>query len=108
MGTKKDLEGERTVSALEIKQFCDSMQCIYLEISVFNNIGIEDLVHSVIENCIILEKDLAALTIRSVQQNKIKTEATDTKGSSTGNVSLVPDVQPLNLKKAKKKQGGCC
>ena len=58
------------VSEEEIRQFCDSMNVTYCPVSVWENKGVDELVQTVIENCIILEKDLIAFTAREIDKNK--------------------------------------
>lgn len=47
-GNKHDLEDERAVSRMEIEEFCRSMNCDYVEISVLQNKGIDELMAKVI------------------------------------------------------------
>ena len=49
VGNKYDLEAQRKVSELEIRQFCESMSCIYVKCSVKSEEGIDELVNTVIE-----------------------------------------------------------
>ena len=104
------------MSALEIKQFCDSMNCTYMEVSTFANRGIEELVYSVIANCIVLEKNLISYSLKEIDKNK---EATRTSFGGGSRLTLepnkhdmvtqgAPDVKPLELKKQKKKDSKCC
>ena len=53
---KNDLEDERKVSKMEIKQWCESMNCDYVEISVLNDQGVDDLVSKVITKCLALQQ----------------------------------------------------
>ena len=55
MGNKYDLEAERRVSELEIRQFCESMDCLYVRCSVLNDTGVEELINTIITKCIDLE-----------------------------------------------------
>ena len=55
VGNKYDLEGERRVSELEIRQFCESMDCLYIRCSVLNDTGVEELINTIITKCIELE-----------------------------------------------------
>ena len=55
VGNKYDLEEERMVSELEIRQFCESMDCLYIRCSVKNESGIEELINTVITRCMNLE-----------------------------------------------------
>ena len=43
------------VSELEIRQFCESMDCLYIRCSVKNESGIEELINTVITRCMNLE-----------------------------------------------------
>ena len=49
VGNKYDLEAQRKVSELEIRQFCESMSCIYVKCSVKSEEGIDELLYTVIE-----------------------------------------------------------
>ena len=49
VGNKYDLEAQRKVSELEIRQFCESMSCIYVKCSVKSEEGIDELINTVIE-----------------------------------------------------------
>ena len=42
-GNKHDLEKDRAISKLEIEEFCKSLGCEYVEISVLENKGIDEL-----------------------------------------------------------------
>jgi GTPase SAR1 family protein len=55
VGNKHDLEDQRKISRLEISKFCESMECDYVEISVLENQGIEDLMTRVVEKCMDLK-----------------------------------------------------
>lgn len=48
-GNKHDREDDRRVSRLEIKQFCESMECDYIEVSVLEDKGIDELLQMVIK-----------------------------------------------------------
>ena len=48
IGNKHDLEEKRAISRLEIKQFCESLECDYVEVSVLENRGIDQLMTKVI------------------------------------------------------------
>ena len=101
-GNKHDLESKRKVSVLEIKQFCESMQCDYVEVSVLEDKGIDKLLDLVMKKC--------------MQLNKLQ-GGTGGKGTSNLPKSLA-NVKPLMLstsseqasKKRKQQQqkGGCC
>lgn len=58
------------VSKLEVQQFCESMNCCYAEVSVYGNLGIDELVHLVIEKCIILEKTLIGISLTELEKTK--------------------------------------
>ena len=53
---------------------------MYAEISVFQNQGIDELIHNVIENCIILERSLIAHSLTAIEKIKSNT-STPTVGS---------------------------
>lgn len=97
------------VSKLEVEQFCESMKCEYAEVSVFGNLGIDELVHLVIAKCILLEKTLIDISLNEIKNTKKSTlNGEERRFSMTTNASSAPDVQPLKLRGAKKKQNGCC
>ncbi len=52
IGNKHDLEHKRAISRMEIKQFCDSLECDYVEVSVLENRGIDELMTMVIQKCL--------------------------------------------------------
>ena len=41
VGNKHDLEALREISRMEILQFCRSMECEYIEVSVLDDIGVD-------------------------------------------------------------------
>lgn len=51
-GNKHDLEQNRRVSKMEIDQFCTSMGCDYVEISVLEDVGIDALLEKIIVKCL--------------------------------------------------------
>ena len=55
-GNKHDLEEERKVSKMEINQFCESMGCDYVEVSVLEDKGIDILLEKVIDKAIQVQK----------------------------------------------------
>ena len=55
VGNKYDLEEQRRVSELEIRQFCESMECLYVRCSVLSDDGIEELISTIITKCMELE-----------------------------------------------------
>ena len=55
MGNKHDLEDKRAISRLEIEEFCRTMGCIYVEVSVLENKGIDLLLENVISKCMELK-----------------------------------------------------
>ena len=61
VGNKYDLEEERQVSELEIRQFCESMDCFYVRCSVKSDDGIESLIETIIKQCIELEDKLVGV-----------------------------------------------
>jgi hypothetical protein len=69
------------------------MNVTYCPVSVWENKGVDELVQTVIENCIILEKDLIAYTAREIDKNKQTKPESETPGKPvTGAVSSAPDV----------------
>ena len=52
-GNKHDLEQERKVSRMEITQFCESLGCDYVEVSVLEDRGIDGLLDKVIQKCMV-------------------------------------------------------
>lgn len=55
---KIDLEEKRQVSKLEIKKFCDSMNCAFAEVSVLEDKGIEELFDLVVDKCMTLHQHI--------------------------------------------------
>lgn len=55
-GNKHDLEEVRKVSRLEIKQFCESLNCDYVEVSVLEDKGIDTLLDKVMDKCMELQR----------------------------------------------------
>ena len=64
VGNKHDLEEKRAISRLEICQFCESLECEYVEISVLENKGIDDLMQKVIERCMGMQIQLEEEVIK--------------------------------------------
>lgn len=58
IGNKHDLESQRAISRMEIHQFCDSLQCEYIEVSIFDDIGVEKLINRTIDKCLDLNNYL--------------------------------------------------
>ena len=52
VGNKHDLASERKVSELEIRQFAESMGCVYVPCSVLSDYGIEQLITTIIDKSI--------------------------------------------------------
>ena len=52
VGNKHDLASERKVSELEIRQFAESMGCVYGPCSVLSDYGIEQLITTIIDKSI--------------------------------------------------------
>jgi len=52
------LEEKRQVSKLEIKKFCDSMNCAFAEVSVLEDKGIEELFDLVVDKCMTLHQHI--------------------------------------------------
>ena len=101
VGNKYDLEEQRKVSELEIRQFCESMNCLYVRCSVKSDEGIENLIETVIDKCMELETQVAGV-------GSTKTENLFTLGGSDGLTSGdVKNINPMKLD-VKKKQKGCC
>jgi len=50
------LEEQRQISRLEIDKFCNNLNCEYVEISVLQNKGIDELINKVVEKCLKLEE----------------------------------------------------
>ena len=55
VGNKYDLEAKRQVSELEIRQFCESMDCHYVRCSIKNDEGVESLIETIIDKSMELE-----------------------------------------------------
>ena len=53
------MEAERKVSELEIRQFCESMSCLYVKCSVKSEEGIEELINTVIVKSMQLENQIS-------------------------------------------------
>ena len=53
------MEAERKVSELEIRQFCESMSCLYVKCSVKSEEGIEELIDTVIVKSMQLENQIS-------------------------------------------------
>ncbi|CDW88237.1 uncharacterized protein STYLEM_17355 [Stylonychia lemnae] len=103
VGNKHDLEELRAISRLEINQFCQSLNCEYLEISVNNDQGVDNLVNKVIEKCLQLQnkvdEELLSGKVDEIHHNTINLR--------TQPRPSIADIRPLNLRKVKKK-GKCC
>lgn len=52
-GNKHDMEDQRDISRQEIQSFCESLDCDYVEISVRENKGIDELLAKVVEHGIV-------------------------------------------------------
>lgn len=61
VGNKYDLEEQRLVSELEIRQFCESMACHYVRCSVKSDDGVESLIEAIIKSCVELEDKLVGV-----------------------------------------------
>jgi GTPase SAR1 family protein len=59
VGNKHDLDKDRKVSDLEIRQFAESMGCVYVPCSVLSDHGIEPLIDTIIQKSIELEQQLS-------------------------------------------------
>ncbi len=106
-GNKHDLEAERKVSRLEIDEFVSSMGCEYVEISVKENIGIDNLISKVIEKSFELYNYME-------QQKKLgngEAPTTETTGQDV-NIQLnrratVDNVEPVQIR-LRKRKNQCC
>ena len=49
------MEHKRQVSRLEINKFCESMNCDLQEVSVLQDIGIDELFEKVMDKCMNLQ-----------------------------------------------------
>ena len=93
------------VSELEIRQFCESMDCMYVRCSVLNDDGVEELISTVITKCIELEGQISGQT--PIGKAKIG-EGIFTLGGSDGlTTGDVKNINPMKLD-FKKKQKKCC
>ena len=82
------------------------MQVVYMEVSVFGDKGIEELVHAVIENCLVLEKQLINYSLKEISKDR---QTVTLKTFVQEETAGAPDITPLELKRQKKKtEGGCC
>jgi len=55
------MEHQRQVSRLEINKFCESMGCDLVEVSVLQNIGIDELFDKVMDKCMNLQSYMEEL-----------------------------------------------
>eukprot|EP00347_Sterkiella_histriomuscorum_P021682 403333129 len=108
IGNKHDLEQQRAISRLEIGQFCDSMECEFIEVSVLDDLGVEKLIERVIEKCLELQN---RIDLEQKEQNKennanhrqeIYHNAISLKYRNSQNLA---NIRPLDLKQKKR---GCC
>ena len=88
------MESERKVSELEIRQFCESMDCLYVRCSVAADTGIDTLINTIIDSCLNLENQVAG----SITSSKSGTEAIFSLGGSDGLTSGdVKNINPMKL-----------
>ena len=109
VGNKYDLEDQRLVSELEIRQFCESMDCHYVKCSVKSDEGVEELIEQTIKRCIDLEAQLAGNGLStSGAKNSADGNSIFTLGGSDGLTSGdVKNINPMKLD-VKKRNKGCC
>ena len=109
VGNKYDLEDQRLVSELEIRQFCESMDCHYVKCSVKSDEGVEELIEQTIKRCIDLESQLAGNGLStSGAKNSGDGSSIFTLGGSDGLTSGdVKNINPMKLD-VKKRNKGCC
>ena len=104
MGNKYDLEAERRVSELEIRQFCESMDCLYVRCSVLNDTGVEELINTIITKCIDLESQVVTSGKKSAKGENIFTLG-GSDGLTTGDVK---NINPMRLDVKKRNKRMCC
>ena len=97
------------VSELEIRQFCESMDCHYVKCSVKSDEGVEELIEQTIKRCIDLEAQLAGNGLStSGAKNSADGNSIFTLGGSDGLTSGdVKNINPMKLD-VKKRNKGCC
>ena len=102
VGNKYDLEQERKVSELEIRQFCESMNCLYVRCSVLSDSGIEQLIDTVIEKCMELENQMVGINASKQESAIFSLGGSD--GLTSGDVK---NINPMKLD-VRKKNKACC
>ena len=107
MGNKYDLEDQRKVSELEIRQFCESMSCTYVKCSVLSDEGIEELVNTVIVKSMQLENQISG-SLDGAADKKAGDNGIFSIGGSDGLTSGdIKNINPMRLE-IKQKKGKCC
>ena len=99
VGNKHDLAADRKVSELEIRQFADSMGCVYVPCSVLANQGIDTLVDTIIEKSIELEEQIS-----NSGKDKGSIVSLGTHPNSSHDVT---NIKPMSLN-VKRKEKSCC
>lgn len=106
VGNKYDLESERKVSELEIRQFCESMSCLYVRCSVLSDAGIEELINTVIVKSMALENQISGSLGGDSEGNR--ENGMFTIGGSDGLTSGdIKNINPMRLE-VKKRNRKCC
>uniref|UniRef100_A0A7S3HZ72 Uncharacterized protein n=1 Tax=Favella ehrenbergii TaxID=182087 RepID=A0A7S3HZ72_9SPIT len=105
VGNKYDMEAKRQVSELEIRQFCESMDCLYVRCSVLSDEGVEALITTIISKCIELEDKVvgAGVTAGAKSQSNIFSLG-GSDGITSGDIG---NINPMRLDVPKKK-AACC
>ena len=96
VGNKHDRASERRVSELEIRQFAESMGCVYVPCSVLADEGMDTLTSTIIEKSIELESHLDGTLDK--KENTI---------TLTGNKEDISNINPIKLN-VKRKEKSCC
>ena len=104
VGNKYDLEAQRQVSELEIRQFCESMNCLYVRCSVANDDGVEELISTIISKCIELEDKMGASGSTGSKASGGIFSLGGSDGLTSGDIS---NINPMRLD-APKRKSGCC
>ena len=102
------MEDQRLVSELEIRQFCESMDCHYVKCSVKSDEGVEELIEQTITRCMDLETQLAGKGLSTSAKGAAADGSIFTLGGSDGLTSGdVKNINPMKLD-VKKRNKGCC
>ena len=108
VGNKYDLEAERKVSELEIRQFCESMSCVYVRCSVLSDAGIEELINTVIVKSMQLENQISGSLTGEGGEKTGADNGIFTIGGSDGLTSGdIKNINPMRLE-IKKRNRKCC